>query len=114
MCSTHFTEYRTNLKHARHGGFQTLDVERRTDSLRPLDRPPGTMTGTDEGRRKTKTETGEDGDGRRRRQTKTETGEDGDRRRRRQSKTKTDSLLGMSEVAVLLQLTTHQIDEDGT
>ena len=81
--SPRLTEYRTNLKHARHGGFQTLDVERRTDSLRPLDRPPGTMTGTDEGRRKTKTETGEDGDRRRRRQTKTETDEDGDSRRRR-------------------------------
>ena len=60
--SPHFTEYRTNLKHARHGGFQSLDVEHPTDSRRPLDQPPGTTTGTDE-----------DGDGRRRRQTKTKT-----------------------------------------
>ena len=77
-------------KHARHGGFQTLDVDHRTDSRRPLDQPP-TTTGTDE-----------DGDGRYRRQTKTETGDVGDRRRRRQakrrkSKTKTDSLWGRAK-----------------
>ena len=93
--SPHFTEYRTNLKHARHGGFQTLDTKHRTDSRRPLDQPPGTTTETDEdaGKRRrgqTKTETDEDGDRRRRRQTKTETDEDEDRRRRRQTKTETD------------------------
>ena len=44
----HFTEYRTNLEHARHGGFQTLDVEHRADSRRPLDKPPGTTTESDE------------------------------------------------------------------
>ena len=43
-----FTEYRTQLERARHGGFQTLDVEHQTDSRRPLDQPPGTTTETDE------------------------------------------------------------------
>ena len=47
----HSTEYRTHLEHARYGGLQTLDVEHRTDSRRPLDQPPGTTT-----------ETGKDGD----------------------------------------------------
>ena len=65
--SPNFTEYRTNLKHAHHGGFQTFDVEHRTDSQRPLNQPPGT-----------KTETDEDGDRRRRRRAKTERVEDGD------------------------------------
>ena len=103
MCSTHFTEYRTNLKHARHGGFQTLDVEHRIDSRRPLDQLPDTTTETDE-----------DGDRRRRRQTKTETvvGEDrhsGDERssssptaentleRIRRRQTKIDSLWGRAK-----------------
>ena len=54
---SHFTEYRTHCEHARHGGFQTLDVEHRTDSRRPPDQPPGTTT---------ETEIDEDGDGRRR------------------------------------------------
>ena len=82
--SPHFTEDRTNFKHARHGGFQTLDVEHRTDSRCPLDQPTGITTGTDEdGRRRRQTETGEDGD--RRRRAKTETDEDGDRRRRGQT-----------------------------
>ena len=44
----HSTEYRTNLEHARHGGFQTLDVEHRADSRRPLDKPPGATTESDE------------------------------------------------------------------
>ena len=72
--SPHFREYRTNLKHARHGGFHNLDVEHRTDSRHPLDQPPGTMTETDEDgdrRRRTKTETDEDGDGGRGRQIQT-------------------------------------------
>ena len=46
----HSTEYRTHLEHARYGGLQTLDVEHRTDSRRPLDQPPGTTTETDEDR----------------------------------------------------------------
>ena len=50
MSSPHFTEYRTNSERARHGGFQTLDVEHRTDSRRPLDQPPDTTTETDEDR----------------------------------------------------------------
>ena len=74
MSSPHFTEYRTNSERARHGGFQTLDAEHRTDSRRPLDGPPSTTTGTDE-----------DGDRRRRRRAKTETGEDGDRRKQTNS-----------------------------
>ena len=86
------TEYRTNLKYSRHDGFQTLDVEHRTDSRHPLDQPPGTATGTDK-----------DGDGRRRRWAKTETGEDGDR-----------LTLGTSEVTAPLLLTTPQSDKDGT
>ena len=57
----HSMEYSTLLERARHGRFQTLVVEQRTDSRRPLDQPPGTTTETDE-----------DGDGRRRRQTKTD------------------------------------------
>ena len=73
MSSLHFPEYHTKFKHARHDGFQTPDVEHRTDSRRPLDQPPGT-TGTDE-----------DGDSWRRRRAKTETDEDGDSRRRRQT-----------------------------
>ena len=81
--SPHFTEYRTNLKHARHGGFQTLDVEHRTDSRHPLDHPPGTTTGTDE-----------DGDRRRRRRVNTETDEDED-----------GLTLGTREQAAALQLT---------
>ena len=82
----HSTEYRINLEHARHGGFQTLDVKHRTDSRHPLDQPPGTTTETDE-----------DGDGRRRRQTKTEADEDEDR-----------LTLGTSEMEAPLQLTTPQ------
>ena len=39
---------RTHLERARHSGFHALDVEHRTDSRRPLDRPPGTTTETDE------------------------------------------------------------------
>ena len=70
----HSTEYRTHLERARHGGFQTLDAEHRTDSRRPLDQPPGTTTETDE-----------DGDRWRRRQANTETDEDGDGRRQTQS-----------------------------
>ena len=53
------TEYRTNLEHARHGSFQTLDVEHRTDSLYLLDQPPGSTTETNEDefrRRQTKTD----------------------------------------------------------
>ena len=46
--SPSFTEYRTHLQRAHHGGFQTLDVEHRTDSRRPLDQPPGTTTEADE------------------------------------------------------------------
>ena len=65
------TENSTTLKQVRNGGFQTLDVEHRTDSRRPLDQLPGTATETDE-----------DGDRRRRRQAKRETDEDGDSRRR--------------------------------
>ena len=101
--SPHFTEYRTNLKHARHGGFQTLDGEHRTDIWRPLDQPPGTTTGTDE-----------DGDTRRRRRPKTETNEDGDGRRQRETMTETveDRLtLRTSEVAAPVQLTTPQSDK---
>ena len=88
----HSTDYSTHLERARHGGFQTLDGEHRTDSRRPLDQPPGTTTETDE-------------DGGRRRQTraKTETDEDEDR-----------LTLGTSKVAAPLQLTTSQSDEDGT
>ena len=67
------TENSTTLKQVRNGGFQTLDVEHRTDSRRLLDQPPSTTTGTDE-----------DGD-RRRRWTKTEIDEDGDWRRRKHS-----------------------------
>ena len=68
----------TNLEHARHGGFQTLDVEHRTDSRRPLDQPPGTTTESDEDKNiHTKTEADED-----------------------------RLTLGMSEVAAPLQLTT--------
>ena len=73
-----FTEYHTHLERARHSGFQTLDVEYRTDSRCPLDQTLGTTTETDE-----------DGDRRRRRQAKTETDEDKDRRRRIQTKTGT-------------------------
>ena len=87
-----FKECRTHCEHARHGGFQTLDVEHRTDSRRPLDQPPGTTTETDE-----------EGDRRRRRRAKTETAEDEDR-----------LTLGTSEVAAPLQPTTPQSDEDGT
>ena len=104
--SQHLTEHRTILKHARHGGFQNLDVEHRTDSRRPLDQSPGTTTGTDE-----------DGDRQRQRWANTETDEDGDRRRRRRAKTETDEdrlILATSEVAAPLQLTTTQSDEDGT
>ena len=53
---SHSTEYRTHSEQARHGGFQTLDVEHRTDSRCPLDQPPGATTENDE-----------DGDRRRRR-----------------------------------------------
>ena len=79
-----------HLERARHGGFQTLDVEHWTDGRRPLDQSPGTTTETDK---------------------------DGDRRRRRWAKTKTDEdesrlTLGTSEVAALLQLTIPQSDED--
>ena len=63
----HSAKYSTHLERARHGGFQNLDVEHRTDSRLPLDQPPGTTTETDE-----------DGDRRRRRRVKTETDEDGD------------------------------------
>ena len=42
------TKYRTHIERARHSGFHALDVEHRTDSRRPLDRPPGTTTETDE------------------------------------------------------------------
>ena len=59
--------YRTHLERARLSGFQTLDVEHRTDSRRPLDQPPGTTTGTDE-----------DGDRGRRRRAKTKIDEDED------------------------------------
>ena len=86
------TEYRIHLERARHGGFQTLDGEHRTDSRRPLDQPPDTTTETDE-----------DGGRRRRRRAKTETDEDEDR-----------LTLGTSKVAAPLQLTTSQSDEDGT
>ena len=87
----HSTEYRTCLECARPGGFQTLHVEHRTDSRRPLDEPHGTRTETDE-----------DGSQRRRRRAKTETDEDGDR-----------LTVGTSEVAGPVQLTTPQRDEDG-
>ena len=43
-----FTEYHTHLERTRHSGFQTLDVENRIDSRRPLDQTPGTTTETDE------------------------------------------------------------------
>ena len=76
-------EYRTILEHARHGGFQTLDVEHRTDNRRPLGQPPAAMTETDE-----------DG-GRRRRRQKTEADEDG-------------LTLATSELVAPLQLTTPQ------
>ena len=66
------TEHRTNLEHARHSGFQSLDVEHRTNSRRPLDKPPGTTTET----------------------AKMEADEGGGKRRLRQSKTKTVSLWG--------------------
>ena len=85
LCGIH-----TNCEHARHGGFQTLDVEHRTDSRRPLDQPPGTTTETDE-----------DAGKRRRGQTKTETDEDGDR-----------LTLGTSELAAPLQLTTSQSEHN--
>ena len=65
MSSLHFPEYHTKFKHARHGGFQTPDVEHRTDSRRPLDQPPGTVMETDEDRdrqRQAKMETDEDKD----------------------------------------------------
>ena len=77
MSSPHFTEYRTNSERARHGGFQTLDAEHRTDSRRPLDQHPGTTSTT-------------------------ETDKNGGRRRRRQAKTETDEnrlTLGTSELA---------------
>ena len=102
----HSAKYSTHLERARHGGFQNLDVEHRTDSRRPLDQSPGTTTGTDE-----------DGDRQRQRWANTETDEDGDRRRRRRAKTETDEdrlILATSEVAAPLQLTTTQSDEDGT
>ena len=67
---SHSTEYRTHLERTRHDGFQTLDVEHRTDSRHLLDQRPGT---------------------------KTETDEDGDRRRQRRAKTKTDSLWGRAK-----------------
>ena len=88
----HSTEYRSNLQHARHGGFQAIDVKHRIDSRYLLDQSPGTTTGTDE-----------DGDSRRREQSKMETVEDEDRR-----------TLGTSEMAAPLQVTTPQSDEDGT
>ena len=68
--SPHFTEYFTNLKHARHGGFQTLDIEHRIDSRRPLNKHLTLR------QRQTKTEVDEDRDRRRQRQTKTEIDED--------------------------------------
>ena len=81
------TKHRTNLEHARHSGYQSLDVEHRTNSRRPLDQPPGTTTETDK-----------DGGRRRRRQTKTETVED------------EDSLTpGTGELAAPLQLTTPHL-----
>ena len=81
------TEHRTNLEHARHSGYQSLDVEHRTNSRRPLDQPPGTTTETDK-----------DGGRRRRRQRKTETVED------------EDSLTpGTGELATPLQLTTPHL-----
>ena len=47
-----------------HGGFQTLDVEHRTDSRRPLDQPPGTATETDDdGRRRRQTHSGDERSG---------------------------------------------------
>ena len=54
--SPHFTEYRTNLKHARHGGFQTLDVN--------IGQTADTLWTNHLAlrRRQTKTEADEDGD----------------------------------------------------
>ena len=86
--SPHFTEYCTNEKHARLGGFKILDAEHRTDSRHPLDQPPDTTTETDDERR-------------RRRRAKTETDEDG-------------LNLGTSDVAAPLQLKTPRSDDDGT
>ena len=63
-------EYRTHLECTCHCGSQTLDVEHRTDSRRPLDQPPSTTTETDE-----------DGDRSRWRHVKTETDEDRDSQR---------------------------------
>ena len=82
--SPHFTEYCTNLKHARHGGFQTLDVEHWIDSRRPLNKHLTLR------QRKTKTEADEDRDRRRQGQTKTEIDEDRDGRRRHPTVTKTE------------------------
>ena len=93
----HSTKYRTHWECARHGGFQILDVEHRTDSRRPPDQPPSTTTETDE-----------DGDRRIRRLAKTHTDEGEDNRRRRQTHSR-DERSGSS-----LQLTTPQSDEDGT
>ena len=96
----HTTEYRTNLEHARHSGFQTLDVEHRTDSRHPLDQPPGTTMETDKDggrRRRRQTEADEDRDRRRRRQTKMEPVEDDDR-----------LAVGTRELPAALQLTTPQ------
>ena len=58
---------RAHSERARHDGFQTLDVEHRTDSRRPLDQPPATTTETDE-----------DEDRRKERRAKTVTDEDED------------------------------------
>ena len=85
----HSAKYSTHLERARHGGFQILDLEHKTNSRRALDQPPGTATETDE-----------DEDRRRRhRRAKTETDEDG-------------LTQGTSEAAAPLQLTTPQSDED--
>ena len=77
-------EYCTNLEHACHGDFRTLDAEHQTDSGCPQDQLPGTTMETDE-----------EGGRCRRRQMTTETVEDG-------------LTFGTSEVAAASQLTTPQ------
>ena len=46
--TTYYMKYCTHLECTRHSGFQTLNVECRTDSRHPLDQPPGTTMETDE------------------------------------------------------------------
>ena len=121
--TAHSTKYRTHFERSRHSGFQTLDVEHRTDNRRTLDQPCTWHDGDRRRRAKTETDKDEDTLGMSEvaaplQLTAPQNDEDGDRRRRRQTKTETDEdedrlTLGTSEVAAPLQLTTPQNDEDG-